>query len=102
VIWTFWRRPAKAAVDLLWATALVSVVVGVLDMAIHGDRLMRTLAEGRFAVLGVDLVAIAIGVGFAWLGIATRKRAIEGDPCSVWSSKRTVSAAATSTTAQEI
>jgi len=102
VIWTFWRRPAKAAVDLLWATALVSVAVGVLDMAIYSDRLMRTLAEGRFAVLGVDLVAIAMGVGFAWLGTATRKRAVEGDPCSVWSSRRGVSAAAKSTTAQRV
>jgi hypothetical protein len=101
LIWTFWRRPAKAAVDLLWATALVSVAVGVLDLTIHGDRLMHTLGEGHFAVLGVDLVAIAMGVGFAWLGIATRKRAVEGDPCSVWSSKRAVATAATSTTAQQ-
>jgi hypothetical protein len=101
VIWTFWRRPAKAAVDLLGATALVSVAVGVLDLTIHGDRLMHTLGEGRFAVLGVDLVAIAMGVGFAWLGIATRKRAVEGDPCSVWSSKRAIANAATSTTAQQ-
>ncbi|HVI57241.1 MAG TPA: PepSY-associated TM helix domain-containing protein [Luteibacter sp.] len=97
VLWTLWRRPAKAAVDLLWATATVSALVGLLDMAIHGDRLMRTLADGRFAVLGVDLVAIAMGVGFAWLGVATRKRAVEGDPCSVWSSKRAVAAATAST-----
>lgn len=88
VAWTFWRRPAKAAVELLWATAFVSVAVGALDATIHGDRLLRTLSEGRFAVLGVDLVAIAMGVGFAWLGIATRRRAVEGDPCSVWSSRR--------------
>jgi len=101
VIWTFWRRPAKAAVDLLWATALVSVAVSVLDMTIHSDRLMRTLAEGRFAVLGVDLVAIAMGVGFAWLGMATRRRAVEGDPCSVWSSKRALVTSATSTAAQQ-
>jgi hypothetical protein len=101
VIWTFWRRPAKAAVDLLWATALVSVVVGVLDMVVHGDRLMRTLGEGRFAVLGVDLVAMAMGVGFAWLGVATRRRAVEGDPCSVWSSKGAVATAPAATTAQQ-
>ena len=87
--------------DLLWATALVSIGVGALDMTIHGDRLMRTLADGRFAVLGVDLVAIAMGVGFAWLGMATRRRAVEGDPCSVWSSKRAAVTAATSTTAQQ-
>jgi len=70
-------------------------------VAIHADRLMRTLAEGRFAVLGVDLVAIAMGVGFAWLGIATRRRAVEGDPCSVWSSKRAVVTSATSATTQQ-
>ncbi|SEW23601.1 PepSY-associated TM helix domain-containing protein [Luteibacter sp. 329MFSha] len=88
IAWTFWRRPAKAAVDLLFATAAVSVAVGVLDVVVHHDRLLRTLAEGRYAVLGVDLVAIAMGAGFAWLGVATRRRAVDGDPCSVWSSRR--------------
>ncbi|MET0256748.1 MAG: hypothetical protein ABW193_13190, partial [Luteibacter sp.] len=83
-----WRKPAKAAVDLLVATAIVSIAVGLLDMAIHHDRLMRTLAEGEFAALGVDLVAMAMGAGFAWLAVATRRRAVDGDPCSVWSSRR--------------
>jgi hypothetical protein len=36
----------------------------------------------------VDLVAIAMGAGFAWLAVATRRRAVDGDPCSVWSSRR--------------
>ncbi|WP_368311656.1 PepSY-associated TM helix domain-containing protein [Luteibacter sp. CQ10] len=84
VVWTFARRPARAAVDLLFATAVVSIAVGVLDVSIHGDRLLRSLAEGRYGVLGVDLVAIAMGLGFGWLGLATRKRVREGDPCSVW------------------
>lgn len=84
IAWTFWRRPARAAVDLLWATAAVSVAVGVLDMLIHGDRLLRTLQAGQPGVLGVDLVAIAMGAGFAWLGVATRRRIVHGDPCSVW------------------
>jgi len=88
VAWTFWRRPARAAVDLLWVTATVSVLVGVLDVAVNTDRLAHTLAEGRYAVLGVDLVAVALGLGFAWLAIATRRRAVVGDPCSVWSSRR--------------
>jgi uncharacterized iron-regulated membrane protein len=88
IAWTFWRRPARAAVDLLWATAVVSVAVGLLDIVLHGDRLARTLAEGRYDVLGVDLVAIAMGAGFGWLGMATRKRAVEGDPCSVWYGRR--------------
>lgn len=93
ILWTFWRRPAKAAVDLLFATAVASVAVGVLDATIHGDRLVRTLAEGRYAVLGLDIVAIAMGAGFAWLGVATRRRAVEGDPCSVWASRRAVAKA---------
>jgi len=66
----------------------VSIAVGLLDVVIHGDRLVRTVGEGDYAALGVDLVAIAMGAGFAWLGVATRKRAVEGDPCSVWSSRR--------------
>lgn len=85
LVWTFWRRPARAAVELLAATAAVSIAVGALDMVLHGDRLLRTLAEGRYAVLGVDIVAMAMGVGFAWLALATRQRATQGDPCSVWS-----------------
>ncbi|UPG90129.1 PepSY domain-containing protein [Luteibacter aegosomaticola] len=87
IAWTFWRRPAKAAVDLLWATAVTSVAVGVLDIALHGERLSRTLAEGRYEVLGVDLVAMAMGAGFGWLAVATRRRAVAGDPCSVWAAK---------------
>jgi uncharacterized iron-regulated membrane protein len=87
IAWTFWRRPAKAAVDLLWATAAASVAVGLLDIALHGDRLTRTLAESRYDVLGVDLVAMAMGVGFGWLAVATRRRAVAGDPCSVWAAK---------------
>ncbi len=88
ILWTLWRRPARAAVDLLWATAAVSIAVGLLDVVIHSDRLVRTVGEGDYAALGVDLVAIAMGAGFAWLGIATRKRTVEGDPCSVWTSRR--------------
>lgn len=84
VIWTVVRRPARAAVDLLFATALLSIAVGVLDMALHDDRLLLTLAEGRYAVIGVDLGAIAMGLGFGWLGLATRQRSHHGDPCSVW------------------
>jgi uncharacterized iron-regulated membrane protein len=87
IAWTFWRRPAKAAVDLLWATAVASFAVGVLDIALHGGRLVRSLAEGRYDVLGVDLVAMAMGVGFGWLAVATRRRAVAGDPCSVWAAK---------------
>lgn len=87
ILWTFWRKPAKAAVDLLGATAIVSIAVGLLDVSIHHDRLARTLAEGELAVLGVDLVAVAMGAGFAWLAVATRRRAVDGDPCSVWSSR---------------
>ncbi|WP_240147841.1 PepSY-associated TM helix domain-containing protein [Luteibacter yeojuensis] len=99
--WTLWRRPARAAVELLWATAVVSIAVGVLDATIHGDRLLRTLQEGDFAVLGVDLVAVAMGIGFAWLGMATRKRAIDGDPCSVWSSRNAAAATVRDAALQE-
>jgi uncharacterized iron-regulated membrane protein len=82
--WTLWRQPARAAVDLLFATAAASVAVGLLDIVLHGDRLMRSLGEGRYAVIGTDLMALAMGVGFAWLAVATRCRGREGDPCSIW------------------
>ncbi|TCV92824.1 putative iron-regulated membrane protein [Luteibacter rhizovicinus] len=88
VAWTLWRRPARAAVDLLWATAIASLSIALLDMAINGERLARSLSEGRWAVAGVDAVAIAMGVGFGWLAVATRRRVVEGDQNSVWAGHR--------------
>ncbi|MBB3226676.1 putative iron-regulated membrane protein [Luteibacter sp. Sphag1AF] len=84
VAWTLLRRPARAAVELLWATALLSLATAVLDITLHHDRLLRSMAEGEWAVAGVDAVAIAMAVGFGWLAVATRRRTIEGDPNSVW------------------
>ena len=82
--WTLWRRPARAAVELLLATAVTTAAIGILDVAMYPARFVAALGQGHWAVPGVDLVAVALAVGFAWLGWATRKRISGGDPNSVW------------------
>jgi uncharacterized iron-regulated membrane protein len=82
--WTLWRRPARAAVDLLLATAAVTAAIGILDVAMHPARFASAMAQGPWAAPGVDLVAMALAIGFAWLAWATRRRGVEGDPNSVW------------------
>jgi uncharacterized iron-regulated membrane protein len=85
--WTLWRKPARAAVDLLWATAAATLAIPVLDLLLHGDRAMAALREARWAAPGLDLVAVAMACGFAWLAVATRRRGRQGDANSVWSSR---------------
>lgn len=88
VAWTLWRRPARAAVELLTATAVATALVPVLDIALYHERLWSTLRDGRLDVLGVDLVAAAMAIGFARLAMVTRQRTLHGDPCTVWSARR--------------
>ena len=78
------RLPSRLGFEKIAMNTAASVAVGLLDIALHGDRLLRSLGEGRYAVIGTDLMAMAMGVGFAWLAVATRRRGREGDPCSIW------------------
>ena len=77
--WTLWRRPARAAVDLLWLTAALSLAVAIADIALHGLRV-----DGGGAALAVNITCIGMAVGFASLARATARRAQSGDTNSVW------------------
>jgi uncharacterized iron-regulated membrane protein len=82
--WTLWRRPARAAVELLLATAVLTAAIAILDIVLYPARFAEAIGSGAWAVPGVDLVAIAFAIGFAWLGRATKRRVTLGDPNSVW------------------
>jgi uncharacterized iron-regulated membrane protein len=82
--WAAWRRPVQAARELLWLTALLTALVPVAHGLASGRWFWRSAAAGDYALLGVDLCALALACGFALLARATSRRARGGDPHSVW------------------
>lgn len=82
--WTTWRPPSRAAVELLVATAVVTIAVPLLDMSLHARQWWALLAQGAWTVPAVDLTAAAMALVFGALAWRTQRRATSGDPCSVW------------------
>lgn len=82
--WSFLRGGAAAAVHLLWLAA-------ALALAIPATSLLGALipASGLWAhtspaTLGVDATASVMGLGFAWMAAATRRRLARGEADSAW------------------
>ena len=84
VAWAFWRGAPRAAVDLLWLAAMLTLgtpLSTLLSWALPG-------AGGTGAALqiwGVDASALVAAAAMAWLAQATARRARHGDADSVWS-----------------
>lgn len=83
--WASWRPPARAAQELLWLAAGVTVLIPLAHGSVSGEWPWRSAIAGDGAVLGVDMVALALAVGFAALARATARRARMGERNSVWS-----------------
>ncbi len=79
------RPIARATVELLVATAVLTVAVAVIDLIGNAANLMQAWTPLSCRVVGVDLTGIALGVVFAVLARATARRARTGDAHSVWS-----------------
>ena len=84
IAWSFLRGGAAAGVHLLRLAA-------ALTLAIPATSLLGALfpASGLWAhtspaTLGVDATALAVGLGFAWMAAATRRRLARGDADSAW------------------
>ncbi len=69
-IWTFftvwilsfahaWLRPKRAWIELCWIAAVLAVAAVLLNAVTTGDHLVRTIAQGKWAVAGMDLVLLA-------------------------------------------
>ncbi|MCX7515386.1 PepSY-associated TM helix domain-containing protein [Frateuria hangzhouensis] len=82
--WAAWRPPARAARELLWLAAAVTALVPVCHGLATGAWPWRAIARGEGALALIDLVALALAVGFAVLARATARRARSGDTHSVW------------------
>ncbi|MBV8158721.1 MAG: PepSY domain-containing protein, partial [Dyella sp.] len=78
------RPIARATVELLWATATLTLVVAVVDLVANIGDMARAWASLGWSVLGVDLTGIALGLVFAGFARAATRRARRGDANSVW------------------
>lgn len=79
------RPIARATVELLWATAALTIVVALVDLAFNLGDIARVWAPLGWSVLGVDLTGIALGLVFVGFARAAARRARLGDANSVWS-----------------
>ncbi|WP_114240685.1 PepSY domain-containing protein [Dyella sp. C9] len=78
------RPIGRATTELLWATALLTVAIAVIDLASNACAMAQDWSSLAGRVLGVDLTGIALGIGFALLARAASRRARAGDANSVW------------------
>ncbi|NIJ68455.1 PepSY-associated TM helix domain-containing protein [Xanthomonas sp. 60] len=83
-LWAAVRAPWQAARELTWAAAMVTALVPVAHGAMSGLWLWTSAQQGYWPVFWVDGVALAMAVGFAALARATHRRALHGEPNSVW------------------
>lgn len=82
--WAFARPPSRGAVELLCLAAALTAAVPLAHGLLTGDHLFRSAAAGDWVLFGIDLSAVLLAAGYAWLATLTRKRALDGDPNSVW------------------
>lgn len=84
-LWAALRPPARAARELLWTAAAVTALVPLAHGLASGEWPWRSAAAGHWSGFWTDAVAMLMAAGFATLAWASRRRARDGDPNSVWS-----------------
>ena len=84
-LWAVLRPPARAAQELLWLAALVTLLVPIAHGLATGWWMSRSAAAGQWGLFSIDTGALALAAGFAALARATSRRARMGEPNSVWS-----------------
>lgn len=82
--YAFARSIPRAAVELLCATAALTIAVALADLLANAAAWTQPWTPASTSVLGVDLTGIALGLIFARLARASGRRAQHGDRHSVW------------------
>ncbi|MYN12510.1 PepSY domain-containing protein [Pusillimonas sp. TS35] len=85
VAWAFLRGGARASVDLLRAAACVTLAIPFTTLLAWAIPALGWWASSTPAALGVDITALAMGLGYLALAHAAAARARRGVPDSVWS-----------------
>ncbi|HIV70377.1 MAG TPA: PepSY domain-containing protein [Candidatus Aquabacterium excrementipullorum] len=88
VAWAFVRGAARASVHLLWLAAACTVAIPVSSLLAWLWPQLGLWAHGSPAALGVDAVALAGALCWAWVARATARRVQAGRGDSVWSARR--------------
>jgi uncharacterized iron-regulated membrane protein len=88
VAWAFYRMPARAAADLLTASAIATAAVPVIELALVALGLRPSFFAAGSVSLALAVVALLLAMGFGLLARATARRAANGDPNSVWTGAR--------------
>jgi uncharacterized iron-regulated membrane protein len=83
--WALLRPPARAAVELLLLAAALHLAVPFANWLATGDHPLRAAQDGLWAVLGIDLAAIVLGLVALAFARVTARRARSGPRESVWS-----------------
>ncbi len=85
IAWASWRGPARAAIELLWFAAIVTLAIPLTSLVAWLVPFVGMWASTD--ALGVDLTALAGAFSFAWMARVTARRAHTGPEDSVWSLK---------------
>jgi len=83
------RPIAKATIELLWATAALTLLMALVDLAVNAAAMAHEWSPLAWRVIGVDLTGIALGIVFALFARAATRRAYTGDANSVWAIRPT-------------
>ena len=83
-LYAFARPIPRAAIELLMATAVLTIAVAGFDLLGNAAVWPDGWTPGMASVLGVDLTGIVLGIVFASLARAAARRARHGDAHSVW------------------
>lgn len=81
------RPVARATVELLWATAALTLAMAVVDLAVNTPSMMQSWSPLAWRVIGVDVTGIVLGLVFACFARAAARRASAGDANSVWADR---------------
>jgi len=100
--WAFVRGGARAAVNLLWLAAALTVAIPLTTLLAWLFPSLGMWAHTSAAPLGVDATALAGALGFACLARATSRRVYEGPTDSVWSVRRPLPAVAGAEAAPDV
>ena len=84
ILWAVRRPPIRAARELLWLAAIVTLLVPLAHGLATGAWFWRSLAAGHGALAAIDIGAMALALGFVWLARVTARRSRHGNQNSVW------------------
>lgn len=84
VAWACVRQPARAAHELLWLCALLTVLVPLAGWIGTDEHLFAAAWRGHWHRFFVDATALLLACAYAAMARAALRRGREGDRNSVW------------------